>query len=276
MEFNAPGVLAKDRAWKKQYIVLHGTSLFIYKHDIRKQPIGGKVKGKERYEGVVTENEVDLNSPTVHLPGYESSVPRAALKVNTSARRSSSQTRSSSMGASDNTSRSSLLSRFHGNSSRSTIPTSPEPPSSDGKRSSSQGTVSVSTSTTTTRRQASSSFASSLPHFNAPFSSPNALVRHYTLQRSESGLGSDYYKRRNVIRVRCEGEQFLLQAENVMQVVDWIEALQAGTNVALDLDERPMTRPPPFPRRRRRRRRPADAPTPGAPGTANANDTTNN
>ncbi|KAG8748465.1 hypothetical protein FRC10_003598 [Ceratobasidium sp. 414] len=282
MEFTAPGVLAKDRAWKKQYIVLHGTSLFIYKHDIRKQPIGGKVKGKERYEGVVTEDEVDLNLPTVHLPGYESSIPRSALKVSTSVRRSSSHTRSSSTGTSDNTSRSSLLSRFHGNSSRSTIPTSPEQPSSDDKRSSTQGTVSVSTSTTTTTRrwshnQASGSFASSLPHFNPPFSSPNALVRHYTLQRSECGLGSDYYKKRNVIRVRCEGEQFLLQAENVMQVVDWIEALQAGTNVALDLDERPMTKPPPFPRRRRRRRRPADAPTtPGASGNTNANDTTNN
>ncbi|KAG9095550.1 hypothetical protein FRC06_009691 [Ceratobasidium sp. 370] len=282
MEFSAPGVLAKDRAWKKQYIVLHGTSLFIYKHDIRKQPIGGKVKGKERYEGVVTEDEVDLNSPTVHLPGHESSVPRAPLKVSTSVRRSSSRAGSSSAGVSDNTSRSSLLSRFQGNSSRCTIPTSPERSSSDDKRNSSQGTVSVSASTTTTTRrwshnQASSSFTSSLPHFNPPFSSPNALVRHYTLQKAESGLGSDYYKKRNVIRVRCEGEQFLLQTESVMQVVDWIEALQAGTNVALDLDERPMTKPPPFPRRRRRRRRPADAPTtPGASGSANANASENN
>ncbi|KAG9124107.1 Serine/threonine-protein phosphatase pp1 [Ceratobasidium sp. 392] len=282
MEFSAPGVLSKDRAWKKQYIVIHGTSLFVYKHDIRKQPIGGKIKGKERYEGVVTEDEVDLNSPTVHLPGYESSVPRPPLKVNTPLRRSSSQTRSSSAGPSDNTSRSSLLSRFHGNSSRATIQTSSEPPSSDDKGSSSQGTVSVSTNDTTTARrrsynQSSGSFASSLPHFNPPFSSPNALVRHYTLQKSESGLGSDYYKKRNVIRIRCEGEQFLLQAESVMQVVDWIEALQAGTNVALDLDERPMTKPPPFPRRRRRRRRPADAPTtPGASGSANANNTSEN
>ncbi|KAG8729502.1 hypothetical protein FRC12_020937 [Ceratobasidium sp. 428] len=282
MEFSAPGVLSKDRAWKKQYIVIHGTSLFVYKQDIRKQPIGGKVKGKERYEGVVTEDEVDLNLPTVHLPGYESSAPRPPLKVNTPIRRSSSQTRSSSAGTSDNTSRSSLLSRFHGNSSRATIPTTSEPSSSDDKRSSSQGTVSVSTSTTPTPRkwshnQVSGSFASSLPHFNPPFSSPNALVRHYTLQKSESGLGSDYYKKRNVIRVRCEGEQFLLQAESVMQVVDWIEALQAGTNVALDLDERPMTKPPPFPRRRRRRRRPADAPTtPGASGSTNNNTSENN
>ncbi|QRV76231.1 Nascent polypeptide-associated complex subunit alpha [Ceratobasidium sp. AG-Ba] len=282
MEFSAPGVLAKDRAWKKQYIVLHGTSLFIYKHDIRKQPIGGKVKGKERYEGVVTEDEVDLNSPTVHLPGHESSNPRPPLRVNAPVRRSSSHTRTSSS-ATENSSRSSLLSRFHGNSSRATIPTASEASSSDDKGSSTQGTVSVNAAScsTSTRRwshnQASGSFASSLPHFNAPFSSPNALVRHYTLQGSESGLGSDYYKKRNVIRVRCEGEQFLLQAENVMQVVDWIEALQAGTNVALDLDERPMTKPPPFPRRRRRRRRPADtSAAPGASGSGATASSANN
>lgn len=30
-------------------------------------------------------------------------------------------------------------------------------------------------------------------------------------------------KRKNVIRVRAEGEQFLLQAPSVQAVVDWIE-----------------------------------------------------
>lgn len=66
MEFSAPGVLAKDRGWKKQYIVLHGTTLSVYKNDVRKFPVGGKVKGK-KYEGVVTESEVDLSSPTGKL-----------------------------------------------------------------------------------------------------------------------------------------------------------------------------------------------------------------
>jgi hypothetical protein len=49
------------------------------------------------------------------------------------------------------------------------------------------------------------------------------LIRSYTLQHAESGLGSDYSKRKNVIRVRLEGEQFLLQAQDVTAVVDWIE-----------------------------------------------------
>jgi len=55
--------------------------------------------------------------------------------------------------------------------------------------------------------------------------------------------------------VRMEGEQFLLQAKGVEEVVEWIEGLQAGANIALDLDERTMPRGPLFPRRRRRRRR---------------------
>ncbi|KAF9010055.1 hypothetical protein BDQ17DRAFT_1234958 [Cyathus striatus] len=74
------------------------------------------------------------------------------------------------------------------------------------------------------------------------------LIKQYTLQNAESGLGNDYLKRKNVIRVRMEGEQFLLQAKDVKSVVEWIEGLQAATNIALDLDERPMPRGPLFPR----------------------------
>ncbi|KAI0828662.1 hypothetical protein BC628DRAFT_1316521 [Trametes gibbosa] len=84
---------------------------------------------------------------------------------------------------------------------------------------------------------------------------PKDLLQKYTLQNAESGLASDYVKRKNVIRVRMGGEQFLLQATDVAAVIDWIESIQMGTNVALDLDERPMPRGPIFPRRRRRRPR---------------------
>ncbi|KAJ2916547.1 hypothetical protein MD484_g3846, partial [Candolleomyces efflorescens] len=68
-------------------------------------------------------------------------------------------------------------------------------------------------------------------------------------ENAESGLGNDYLKRKNVIRVRLEGEQFLLQAKDVPSVVEWIEGLQAATNISLDLDERPMPRGPIFPSR---------------------------
>jgi hypothetical protein len=43
------------------------------------------------------------------------------------------------------------------------------------------------------------------------------------LQNAESGLAADYVKRKNVVRVRAEGEQFLLQTDGAREVVDWIE-----------------------------------------------------
>ena len=49
------------------------------------------------------------------------------------------------------------------------------------------------------------------------------LLKQYSLQNAESGLASDYQKRKNVIRVRMEGQQFLLQAKDVAAVIDWIE-----------------------------------------------------
>ncbi|KAI0087385.1 hypothetical protein BDY19DRAFT_955503 [Irpex rosettiformis] len=100
---------------------------------------------------------------------------------------------------------------------------------------------------------------------------PKDLVRQYSMQNAESGLASDYLKRKNVIRVRMEGEQFLLQARDVPAVIDWIEGIQAATNIALDLDERPMPKGPIFPRRRRRRpRRPAENANQG--GASNTNE----
>jgi len=49
------------------------------------------------------------------------------------------------------------------------------------------------------------------------------LLRTYSMQNAESGLGNDYIKRKNVIRVRVDGEQFLLQAKDTADVVAWIE-----------------------------------------------------
>ncbi|EPS95260.1 hypothetical protein FOMPIDRAFT_1025871 [Fomitopsis schrenkii] len=94
-----------------------------------------------------------------------------------------------------------------------------------------------------------------LPNSPKPLPEPSSKdhIRTFTLQNAESGLASDYGKRKNVIRARMEGEQFLLQAPDVAAVIDWIEGIQAATNIALDLDERPMPKGPMFPRRRRRR-----------------------
>jgi hypothetical protein len=60
-----------------------------------------------------------------------------------------------------------------------------------------------------------------------PLPQDQDLLHTYALSNAESGLGSDYVKRRNVIRVRMEGQQFLLQARDVASVVDWIEVRHA-------------------------------------------------
>jgi hypothetical protein len=56
------------------------------------------------------------------------------------------------------------------------------------------------------------------------------LIHKYSLQHAESGLATDYLKRRNVIRVRLEGEQFLLQLPGVEDVVEWIEVSNLRTS----------------------------------------------
>lgn len=131
--------------------------------------------------------------------------------------------------------------------------------------SASQETASQRTSPVTPRAPSRLSFLSSRMQLRgSEIQKPGKgdLIRAYTLQHAESGLGNDYFKRKNVIRVRLEGEQFLLQAADVPSVVEWIEAFHAGTNIALDLDHRVMPKGPMFPRRRRRRnRRPADEST---------------
>ena len=58
---------------------------------------------------------------------------------------------------------------------------------------------------------------------DVPLPQEQDLLHSYALHNAESGLGTDYLKRQNVIRIRMEGQQFLLQAPNVASVVDWIE-----------------------------------------------------
>ena len=67
-----------------------------------------------------------------------------------------------------------------------------------------------------------------------PEPNPKDHIRTYTLQHAESGLASDYGKRKNVIRVRMEGEQFLLQAPDVAAVIDWIEVRVLCIALAVD------------------------------------------
>lgn len=82
-----------------------------------------------------------------------------------------------------------------------------------------------------------------------------ALIKSYSLQHAEFGLASDYLKRKHVIRVRVEAEQFLLSCCRIETLVAWMEGLQWGAGVALELDERLEVKEQTLPRSLRRRRR---------------------
>lgn len=82
-----------------------------------------------------------------------------------------------------------------------------------------------------------------------------ALMKSYGLQHAEFGLASDYLKRKHVIRVRVEAEQFLLSCSRIETLVSWMEGLQWGAGVALELDERLEVKEQTLPRSLRRRRR---------------------
>ncbi|GAA5962015.1 hypothetical protein JCM8115_002881 [Rhodotorula mucilaginosa] len=194
MEFTAPGVQARDRTWRRQYFVLHGTSIKIYKYNLRTHPI----PGEDDWSVVPIDIAGTDGPPPLHFHEGEYGVAKESA---------------------------------HGGNAHHRFPLSIDEVKAKAK----DRIVSSATS-----------------------SAQNALVRHYSLQNAESGLAADYIKRKHVVRVRAEGEQFLLQAKDDRGVIDLIEALQAATNVALDLDARPLPKFITLPRRRRRRRRPVE------------------
>ncbi|KAF5092849.1 hypothetical protein D0Z00_004378 [Geotrichum galactomycetum] len=80
----------------------------------------------------------------------------------------------------------------------------------------------------------------------------DSLLRSYTLQYAEAGVATDYSKRPNVMRVRAEGEQFLLENTSQEDLIAWTNTLQTGIDVALPVEERALPRCRMIPRRRRR------------------------
>jgi hypothetical protein len=83
--------------------------------------------------------------------------------------------------------------------------------------------------------------------------SVNYPHREYTLQYAEAGIASDYVKKKSVLRVRVEGEQFLMQCSDHDERDAWVEAVQAGSSIALALEDRKMPKYVTLPRRRRGR-----------------------
>ncbi|ODV88342.1 hypothetical protein CANCADRAFT_46237 [Tortispora caseinolytica NRRL Y-17796] len=112
-----------------------------------------------------------------------------------------------------------------------------------------------------TRSRTSSNVSSTTAtsgHFscsNIPGFESLELVRSYTLQYASVGVSSDYLKRKNVFRLRAEGEQLLFECPNPVDMICWIHAIQAGIDLALPLEDRPLPKQRTVPRRRNRQRR---------------------
>lgn len=85
------------------------------------------------------------------------------------------------------------------------------------------------------------------------------LRRTYSLQHADFGLPSDFIRRNrlaqdqvNVLRVRCENQQFLIRLSDIDELIDWSTKLSQGIAVALDLQIRDLPDYRVFPRRRNR------------------------
>ena len=222
MEFSSPGVQSRDRSWKRLYFVLHGTALSIYKHDVHKLPL--KEPGAAPIPAV---DPADAENLHVHLPGEKrSSSASTTIATNTATRRSSAGTEP-------------MFDRGRRGSTDMSI----QPAPLGGHRNSlpldqnMQDAKDAQLFPASQRPRAASNAPSVTPSSNSggntihakelathlPFHAGNALVKQYSMQNAESGLAADYVKRKNVVRVRAAGEQFLLQTESAKEVVNWIE-----------------------------------------------------
>lgn len=245
MEFTSPGVQARDRGWKKHYFVLHGTALFVYKFDPTKVPLR---QGEPYLTCDRRESEQYLHvhpAPDNHrpLPPYVPPPP-PMNRVPSGTRRNTISLDTIQRGP---------IGGVLANARRGTLGSTPPrdtTPDNDAK-------VPELFQTPTHRRQSSGADSVASSTSSAPIASHlpfahNHLVHVYSLQGAESGLAADYKKRLHCVRIRAEGQQFMLQTDTARQCVQWIEAFQAATNVAMDLDIRPMPIQQTLPRRRRR------------------------
>lgn len=87
------------------------------------------------------------------------------------------------------------------------------------------------------------------------FLSDERLFKSYSLQCAKVGLPIDYSSRDFVLRMRCEGQQFLVQFSHVDELIYWAMYLNMGILLSLDLELREMPTYRSVPRRRHPRTR---------------------
>ncbi|RCI15124.1 hypothetical protein L249_6405 [Ophiocordyceps polyrhachis-furcata BCC 54312] len=83
---------------------------------------------------------------------------------------------------------------------------------------------------------------------NPPWVRRSKLEKSYSLLHADAGIAADYTKRRYVIRVRAETDQFLLSCIELSTFVKWLESLFAAIGVAAPIDDRDFPRDMSIPR----------------------------
>lgn len=270
MEFDRPGLQARDRSWKKVWCVLHGTMFRIYKVGTLEVKFGALAAapavpptstttilsgGKARGHGasfsvsniarsIVTApigasgGDMRPRSPTLpHAPIRASVVSDASpwkAPLNDTSKKPDSILRKDQAPSAGLSSPASSIPSGNARNSTSGSSYVPSRSSFSHSRPSTPQTRPGGGLTTSSH---SSGAQSTKPMGHGPGGrslidngglgiytpAESNLIRKYSLQNAESGLATDYLKRRNVIRVRLEGEQFLLQLPSVEEVVEWIE-----------------------------------------------------
>jgi hypothetical protein len=224
MEFTAPGVQAKDRKWRRVLCVLQGTAFKVYQCPRSVAGVGILEDWWEKRVGVGDVSAAPNIAPPASVENSSSRSVKTDLTANPNLvwppRSSEPASNGSTVGNWNLRGSSSDLLQPSSQSHSHHLSLTPDVGSSGHASSfslASSGLLPTSTSQSTI-----SSFSQTTdPSKLKPAKS--SLIRAYTMQNAESGLGNDYMKRKNVIRLRLEGEQFLLQAVDVTSVVEWIE-----------------------------------------------------
>ncbi|CAM1508010.1 Fc.00g048580.m01.CDS01 [Cosmosporella sp. VM-42] len=81
-----------------------------------------------------------------------------------------------------------------------------------------------------------------------PWVKQGTLWKYYNLQYADVGIAADYRKRRYVIRIRAETDQFLLSSVELETFIEWLDGLNAAINVALPIEYRDYPRDSSIPR----------------------------
>ncbi|KAJ9154840.1 PH domain-containing protein [Pleurostoma richardsiae] len=106
-----------------------------------------------------------------------------------------------------------------------------------------------------------------------PWLTKKQLEKSYSLAHADVGIAADYHKRRYVIRVRAETDQFLISCIELQTFVRWLDALFAAIEVAAPIDDRDFPRDQSIPRIQRIRwfrgqhAQPASPAAPAAPAS---------